>query len=417
MRVPSTLATLALAPMMALAAPAPALTPSSPPSSSLSYWDTSPLNWFSSRPHPLVIWHGLGDSAFAAGLTDLKQSLQEAFPGLFVHIISLEDGESADRKRTVFGDVNDDVAQVCEQVKGIPELKGGMDAIGFSQGGQFLRALVQRCDGIQVRNLVTFGSQHAGIADFPACKPADFLCRLAEGALRAGIYTDYAQSHVISAQYYRNPREVDSLKRYLEANHFLADINNEVEQNDEYKKRLSGLDTLVMLQFDEDVTVVPKRSSWFESYPEAKGNDTSLTTAGHDPDVDETIPLRQSDLYLSDRLGLRTLDKRGSLVLDVCKGPHMHIDSACQLKVFGKYVGTPKSTSSILPSAVRHGWARVLYMVTGLRATALPWQAHALVLVVGWLTLSAVFSFTVAAVQPKVARWKKERKEGRIRLA
>ncbi|PWN25629.1 alpha/beta-hydrolase, partial [Jaminaea rosea] len=318
------------------------------------------------KPHPLVIWHGLGDSAYAEGLVDLKRSLEEAFPGLFVHIVSLEEGESADRKRTVFGSVNDDVDQVCEQLKAIPELEGGMDAIGFSQGGQFLRAVVQRCEGVKVRNLVTFGSQHMGIADFPACKPADFLCRLAEGALRAGIYTDYAQSHVVSAQYYRNPRDADALQRYLETNHFLADINNEVEQNDEYKERLSTLDSFVMLQFSDDVTVVPKRSSWFESYPEAKRNDSSIK--GHDPDVDETTPLRQSEIYTSDRLGLRSLDKRGSLVLDVCKGPHMHIDSACQLKVFGKYVGTPKSSAStVVPAPVRHGWARTLYATTGLR--------------------------------------------------
>ena len=42
------------------------------------------------------------------------------------------------------------------------------NAIGFSQGGQFLRAVAQRCpQGMKV--LVTFGAQHQGIYGLPQC--------------------------------------------------------------------------------------------------------------------------------------------------------------------------------------------------------------------------------------------------------
>lgn len=80
-----------------------------------------------------------------------------------------------------------------------------------------------------------------------------------------------------------------------------------------YKERLQALDAFVMLQFDQDTTVVPKRSSWFESY--ALANDSSASTVPGAPKV-ETIPLRQSEIYLEDRLGLKTLDKRGALVME-----------------------------------------------------------------------------------------------------
>lgn len=59
-----------------------------------------------------------------------------------------------------------------------------------------MRAYVERCNRPRVRNLVTFGSQHMGISDLPACKPTELLCRLAETALRGGVFTEYAQRSV-----------------------------------------------------------------------------------------------------------------------------------------------------------------------------------------------------------------------------
>lgn len=114
----------------------------------------------SNTPHPLVVWHGLGDSGYSNGMLELKTTLEQAYPGLYVHLISLADSDGSDRNRGVFGKVDDDVEQVCQELSSVKQLKNGFDAIGFSQGGQFLRALVQRCEKVQVRNLVTFGSQH-----------------------------------------------------------------------------------------------------------------------------------------------------------------------------------------------------------------------------------------------------------------
>ena len=86
-----------------------------------------------------------------------------------------------------------------------------------------------------------------GISDFPACKPSDLLCRLAEGALRGGVYSDYAQTHLVSAQYYRDPTSVSGYARFLATNHFIADINNERERKGEYKERMQALESFVML--------------------------------------------------------------------------------------------------------------------------------------------------------------------------
>ena len=317
------------------------------------------------KPHPLVIWHGLGDSAHSEGIESFMSQLKEAFPGLYVHSVTQDaSNDSEDRRQGFFGHVNDQVQKACEHLASIDELRNGFDAIGFSQGGQFLRAYVQRCNAPKVRNLVTFGSQHMGIADLPACGPADLLCRVAEAALRGGIYTDYAQSHLVSAQYYRNPKDPRAFASYLEKNDFIKDINNEGNQiNTTYAKNLASLENFVMLMFDKDTTVEPRQSSWFASYPIRNGTD-SLEQG----DPDEPTPLRQSSIYLDDRIGLRQLDRRGSLIMELCHGLHMQIDAACQLKVFGKYVGTSGSRfSGSLARWIDHSWRLALYNTTGWR--------------------------------------------------
>ena len=43
-----------------------------------------------------------------------------------------------DTENSFFMDVNQQVAQVCGQLAQDPQLQGGYNAMGFSQGGQFL---------------------------------------------------------------------------------------------------------------------------------------------------------------------------------------------------------------------------------------------------------------------------------------
>jgi palmitoyl-protein thioesterase len=107
----------------------------------------------------------------------------------------------------------------------------------------------------------------------------------------------------------------------------------------------------------------------------------------------EVVPLRQSPIYKEDWIGLKTLDKRGSLVLDLCHGVHMQIDAACQMKVFGKYVGiAPPST--LFPSSLRHGWSRVIYTLTGLRMSATPSSLQLLLLLFAVLVVQATYTGT-----------------------
>lgn len=52
---------------------------------------------------------------------------------------------------------NDQVEEACKIIQGDPDLKNGYNAVGFSQGGQFLRAIAQRCPNPPMKVLVSLG--------------------------------------------------------------------------------------------------------------------------------------------------------------------------------------------------------------------------------------------------------------------
>lgn len=131
---------------------------------------------------------------------------------------------------------------------------------------------------------------------------------------------------------------------YLASNKFLTSINNELDEtiNRTYGEKFATLQTLVLVLFSEDQTVVPKESSWFGSYAPAE-----------DDGVEKTIvPMRLQPLYKEDRIGLRALDERGGVVLKACTGEHMEISTSCWRPLVRKYVGgsldKPLSSASVL---------------------------------------------------------------------
>jgi palmitoyl-protein thioesterase len=290
-----------------------------------------------SKPRPLVIWHGLGDSYDSPGLLKVQSSIAKMHPGIYIHSVYIDPDPKEDKRATFYGNVDEQVELVAQQLKDVPQLSGGFDAIGFSQGGQFLRAYIERHNDPPIRNLITFGSQHMGISDLPACKPYDLLCNLARHAAHAGVYNEWAQQNLVQAQYFRDPAQ---LERYLDSNHFLASINNELparHKNTTYATNLAQLDTLVLVLFADDRTVVPKESAWFGSYPVPDGDEEGVGGGGKEKAI---VPMREQPLYVEDWIGLRTLDESGRVELVSCDAEHMRLSPECWKPLVKKYVGS-----------------------------------------------------------------------------
>ncbi|RGB26930.1 Alpha/Beta hydrolase protein [Rhizophagus diaphanus] len=257
---------------------------------------------------PVVLWHGMGDTCCGKeSMMKVQQVIKDLLPGIYTYSIMLGDDENQDKKLSYFGNINNQVEQVCQTLKNDENLKDGFNAIGFSQGGQFLRAYVQRCNDPPVHNLITFGSQHSGVSDIPGCSNNDRLCQLMRTIARRGAYSNYARSHIVQAQYYKDPQHLDT---YLQQNIFLPDINNELDnKNETYKTNLKSLNKLVLIRFTEDITVIPKETAWFSFY----NSEGVLLT------------LHEQPLYNEDWIGLKDLDENGKLEFRDCEGAHMQI--------------------------------------------------------------------------------------------
>ena len=125
-----------------------------------------------------------------------KQKLMHSpigWSGVFVLSLATGSSEAQDVWSSYFGDVNAQVAAACEQIRATPQLQGGYNAVGFSQGGQFLRAVVQRCQhtGPKASVLITMGSQHQGVMNVPGC---EWVTRSAECSLHRSQYTSLPQT-------------------------------------------------------------------------------------------------------------------------------------------------------------------------------------------------------------------------------
>lgn len=294
-------------------------------------------------PLPLVIWHGngtlnpglfrkpkisngyflgLGDTYLSEGMRDVAALADEINPGTLVYPIRIDENAARDRYNSFVGNLTEHVEKACADIAAHPILSTApaIDALGFSQGGQFLRAYVERCNNPPVRSLVTFGSQHNGITRFRECGRTDWVCKVAMAVLQGSPWSATVQSRLVPAQYFRDPEQYE---QYLEHSNFLADVNNEREEkNETYKKNIMKLENFVMYMFEDDTTVIPKETAWFEEV-----NGTEIT------------PLRARRLYTEDWLGLRALDRKGGLKFRTAPGDHMTLSEELLSEAFEDFFG------------------------------------------------------------------------------
>ncbi|KAJ3038914.1 hypothetical protein HDV00_012836 [Rhizophlyctis rosea] len=241
--------------------------------------------------------------------------LQTELSNLFVHSVRVGETEDEDRNRGYFDVVNNQVDEVCEQLKGVEELRGGFNAVGFSQVGVEPGG---GGDGWELWN--------EGVSEWPGCKDRfDTQCALARSLLLRGAYVPWIQHRVVQAQYFKDAKNYED---YLAKNIFLPDINNELpEKNKTYTQNLLSLNKFVMIQFEEDDMVVPKESAHF----------------GYWNEEGVVVPLREQPLYKEDWLGLKAMDEKGKLVFEEIPGRHMRIDfEYLKTEIIPKYLAGGK---------------------------------------------------------------------------
>ncbi|KAF7989912.1 hypothetical protein HCN44_008586 [Aphidius gifuensis] len=252
----------------------------------------------SEATRPVVLWHGMGDSCcFSFSLGAIKIIIQEQLPGVYVKSIKIGCDEIEDVANSYYGNVNNQIDEVCNMLEKDEKLKNGYNAIGFSQGGQFLRAVAQKCPNPPMKKLISLGGQHQGVYGLPNCGSMQYkMCDYLRKMLNYAAYIRPIQERFVQAEYWHDPLKEEE---YKQGSIFLADINNERVINETYKKNLQQLEALVLVKFDNDTMVQPVESEWFGFY---KPNQSV-----------ELETLQQSLIYTEDRLGLKQMDLNGKI--------------------------------------------------------------------------------------------------------
>lgn len=259
-------------------------------------------------PTPIVMWHGMGDTCcFSFSLGGIKDKLNVSLPGVYVNSLEIGDNIIQDMENGYLLHPDKQIELACSIIQNDTQLSNGYNAIGFSQGAQFLRALVQRCPNPPMKNLISVGGQHQGVYGLPNCgslssKVCDYIRQL----LNKAAYIDWVQKALVQATYWHDPLNEEEYKNYST---FLSEINNEKQVNQAYIQNLQTLENLVFIKFDNDTIVQPVDTEWFGFY-----------TPGQSVEIQS---LEESSLYTEDRLGLKKMNEDNKLKFLSTPGNHL----------------------------------------------------------------------------------------------
>lgn len=277
--------------------------------------------------------HGMGDFASnPMGMVPLKNLIAKE-ANTYVHSVELcskpdqlSNCATEDQSNGFLMTMDDQVEQFARVVRADSNLKGGFNAVGFSQGNTVIRGYIHRYNDPPVRSFLSMHGVMMGVAGLPQC-PMNVtglgaICRTIDWILGFGVYSSFVQNHLAQANYFRDPTD---LANYRAHGHFLPYINNEIlgKKNATYADNFKALDKLVLVMAEDDTMVHPKESEHFGFFKD--GSDREL------------VAMRDAPWYTEDWFGLRSLDEAKKIDFYGTPGNHLRFTEDFLVKMVRQY--------------------------------------------------------------------------------
>jgi palmitoyl-protein thioesterase len=239
------------------------------------------------RGEAILLWHGMGDSCDGS-MNSIIDIIEQNVWNARVHCVG------GGVLGSFFGNVSDQIESVCNDLWEREDFRGGYVGIGFSQGGLFMRALAQKCR-VPMKQLISIGGPQMGVVSLPSCAvpPASMYCKAMNYIIEWIGFFSLSQKSIVQAQYLYLPGDP------IKSSPFLKDITGGRDvQCQEYARRMTQMERLVLFRFTNDTMVEPPESSHFGVF-----NGSSIVPLGEQEDVSQCLGL--DTLMASNRLEFR----------------------------------------------------------------------------------------------------------------
>ena len=258
---------------------------------------------------PTVFAHGMGDSCFNAGMKQITADTGKHI-GSYAVCIPTGDNWLSDTINGFLQTMDKSVDVFAEKIRKDPNLKGGFNMVGFSQGNSLIRGYIHKYNDPPVRNVLHVHGTVSGVSGFPQVDPTKSAFGRGISQLCGDLaFNSLVQGILFQANYFRDPRKTNATD-YL-AHSELALWNNEDASrvNTTFKENFIKVNKYIMVKAMQDTMVFPNEGEHWGHYK--------------DGDSYEAIPMNETRWYKDDLFGLKTVDEAGKIHFETTPGNHL----------------------------------------------------------------------------------------------